>query len=433
MLHSPRAAGVSSLAAAFLFVAAVLPDVAVQAQAPTRTYTKPVAELSEPYTSVRAVRELADGRLIVVDPRDKVVHLVDMKADRATLLGRQGSGPNEYQMPMSAFPLPGDSTMVADVLNSRFLMLGPGGALAGTWSPVADAPAEGGDRTVTRTVPARPGGGGGGGGGGATFMMAGPGGGMMSIMSTRATDARGNLYAEGSAVSMGPDGPMPADSIPLIRTARGSKASDTVTWLQRQKAQVSGGRGEMNVRIGGDPFPRQDGWSVLPDGRVVVVRATDYHVEVYPASGRGAAARGAPVRTPTIRVTEAEKQAWRDSRQSSGAIAIAVTATDGPGGASRSVAPANIRQQDPAEWPATLPAFQANQVYALPTGDVWVGRYRAASDKSPRYDVFDASGKQKGQVVFPPRTNIVGFGKGAVYTVRIDEDDLQYLQRYTLQ
>ena len=80
-----------------------------------------------------------------------------------------------------------------------------------------------------------------------------------------------------------------------------------------------------------------------------------------------------------------------------------------------------------------LPAFQASQVYALPNGQLWVGRYRAASDQTPRYDVFDAAGKPVGQVTFPPRTTVVGFGKGVVYTVRIDEDDLQYLQRYTLQ
>jgi hypothetical protein len=61
-----------------------------------------------------------------------------------------------------------------------------------------------------------------------------------------------------------------------------------------------------------------------------------------------------------------------------------------------------------------------------------VGRYRAASDRNPRYDVFDATGKLTGQVVFPPRTRIVGFGKGVVYTVRADEDDLQYLQKWAM-
>src|SRR5690606_19388607 len=110
------------------------------AQLPTKSLTKPLAELSEPFTSVRGVRELADGRVIVADQRDKVVQLVDFKTGRATKIGREGSGPNEYQVPMNAIALPGDSTMIFDALNTRFFMLGPGGSLAGTWSPATDAP-----------------------------------------------------------------------------------------------------------------------------------------------------------------------------------------------------------------------------------------------------------------------------------------------------
>ena len=79
-----------------------------------------------------------------------------------------------------------------------------------------------------------------------------------------------------------------------------------------------------------------------------------------------------------------------------------------------------------------MPPFDAGRVFATPTGDLWVGRYQPARDKAPRYDVFDATGKLTGQVVFPADTRVVGFGKGTVYTVRIDEDDLQYLQRWTL-
>jgi len=79
-----------------------------------------------------------------------------------------------------------------------------------------------------------------------------------------------------------------------------------------------------------------------------------------------------------------------------------------------------------------MPAFQTNQVHALPNGQLWVGRYTPANDKSPRFDVFDATGKHTGQVVLPPRTSIVGFGQGVVYTVRTDADDLQYLQRFAI-
>jgi len=398
---------------------------------PVRTFSKPAAEFAEPYSAVRGVRELADGRVVVTDPRDKVVQLVDLKTGRATTLGREGSGPNEYQMPSGAFALPGDSTLIADPLNSRFFVLGPGGRLAGTWSPAAAASTggPGGDRPTTRTMPARPPAGGSG-----PVVMTMGGGGPMAMLQTRATDARGRVYTTGSPIAMTPEGPKPADSLPLMRVQRATSAADTVAWLQVPKGNtnVNATGGNMSIRIGGGPFAANDGWAVLPDGRVAVVRYQDYHVEVYPASGRAAPARGTPVRFTPVSVTAAEKQAWRDTRSRSGNVAIAMTRTEGPGGSSqqsRAVAPS---AEEPTDWPAVMPPFDASRVFAAPNGQLWVGRYQSARDKAPRYDVFDASGKLTGQVVFPADTRVIGFGKSTVYTVRIDADDLQYLQRWTL-
>jgi len=419
-------------AAALLAGLSVLPAPIIAQQPSVRTFTRPAAEFAEPYSAVRGVRELADGRVVVTDPRDKVVQLVDFKSGRATTLGREGSGPNEYQMPSGAFALPGDSTLIADPLNSRFVVLGPGGSLAGTWSPAGAAPAGGGggDRPATQTVPARPPAGAGGG----PMMMTIGGGGPMAMLQTRATDAQGRVYTTGSPIAMTPEGPKPADSLPLMRVHRATSAADTVAWLQVPKGNtnVNATGGNMSIRIGGGPFAANDGWAVLPDGRVAVVRYQDYRVEVYPATGRGAPARGTPVRFTPVRVTEAEKQAWRDTRSRSGAVAITMTRTDGPGGASQQSRAAAPPAEEPADWPAEMPPFDATRVFAAPNGQLWVGRYQSARDKAPRYDVFDASGRHTGQVVFPADTRVIGFGKGTVYTVRIDEDDLQYLQRWTL-
>lgn len=397
-----------------LLAAAIAPSPLVAQSAPARTFSRPAAEFTEPYSGLRSVRELADGRVIVTDNRDKLVQVVDFRTGRATTLGREGSGPNEYQMPSTALALPGDSTLIADPLNSRFLLLGPQGTLAGTWAPSGGA--------APAPQPAGPG------------RMAFGGGGPMLLLGTRAADAQGRVYMTGAPIAMTPEGPKAADSIPIMRVTRRTMATDTVAWLQVPKGNtsVNASGGNMNIRIGGGPFAAEDGWTVLPDGRVVVVRHADYRVEVYPASGRGAPVRGAAVGGTPIRVTEAEKKAWREERAASAPVAIAMTRTEGPSGVTQRSAPANLGQQEPDSWPAVMPLFQGSQVYATPTGQVWVGRYRAASDRNPRYDVFDATGKLIGQVVFPPRTRIVGFGKGAVYTVRADADDLQYLQKWTL-
>lgn len=388
---------------------------------PTRTFSKPIAEYTEPFTSLRGVRELADGRVVATDSRDKVVQIVDLRTGRATKVGREGSGPNEYQMPSSALPLPGDSTLIADPLNSRFFLLGPGGTPAGTWAPSGAEDARPAPRPAPAGAPGRAGG-----------MVMSVGGGPMQMLSTRAVDAQGRVYMTGPPITMTPEGPKPADSLPVLRADRRSMRGDTVAWLQVPKGntQVNASGGNMNIRIGATPFAAEDGWTVLPDGRVVVVRHADYHVEVYPASGRGAPVRGAPVTGTRIRVTEAEKQVWRDERSANAPIAIARTVTAGPGGTSARNEAVPVAAPEPDSWPATMPLFVGQQVYATPTGEIWVGRYRAASDKTPRYDVFDATGRRTGQVVFPPRTRIVGFGKGAVYTARADEDDLQYLQKW---
>jgi hypothetical protein len=66
---------------------------------PTRTLSKADAEFPEPFTQVTGVRELKDGRVIVIDPRDKTVQALDLKAGTAVKLGREGSGPGEYGMP----------------------------------------------------------------------------------------------------------------------------------------------------------------------------------------------------------------------------------------------------------------------------------------------------------------------------------------------
>jgi hypothetical protein len=388
---------------------------------PTKTFSKPLAEYAEPFTSLRGVRELADGRVVTTDNRDKLVQIVDLRTGRATKVGREGSGPNEYQMPSSALPLPGDSTLIADPLNSRFVLLGPGGTPAGTWVPEGADEARPAARPAPAGAPGRAGG-----------MVMSVGGGPLQLLSTRAVDAQGRVYYAGAPISMTPEGPKPADSVPVVRSDRRTMRGDTVAWLRVAKGntQVNASGGNMNIRIGATPFAAEDGWTVLADGRVVVVRHADYRVEVYPASGRGAPARGTPVAGTPIRVTDAEKQAWREERAANAPVAIARTFTAGPGGSSARSEAVPVAMPEPDSWPATMPLFVGQQVYATPTGEIWVGRYRAASDKSPRYDVFDATGRRTGQVVFPPRTRIVGFGKGAVYTARADEDDLQYLQKW---
>ena len=383
----------------------------LQAQGTTRTLSKPEAEFAEPFSLVAAVRELRDGRVLVSDTRDKVVQLVDLKAGKALKVGREGSGPGEYGLPMQLLGVPGDSSIIFDPLNSRYLTILPNGKPGSTFRLEDGAPPP---KVVAGDGPAA-------------------GRNLSSIRAPRSADAQGRLYFEGSPISFGPNGPVASDSAPVLRYDRKTWRYDTLTFVQLPKnsaeVKTSGSGGERNVQVrvgGGGPFPARDAWTVLPNGSVMVVRVKDYHVDIISPSKQ--IARGPAVPFTPIRVGEAEKQEYRDSQKSPSGVGITRSVENGKvTTGSAPIAPA----EEPKEWPAVKPPLTPNGVLATPTGEIWVSRSRSAKDEIPRYDVFSAAGKLIGSVVLPKKTRVIGFGSGgAIYTIRTDADDLQYLQRF---
>jgi hypothetical protein len=185
---------------------------------------------------------------------------------------------------------------------------------------------------------------------------------------------------------------------------------------------------------GNDPYAPVDDWSVLSDGRIVVARVSDYHLEIVQPDGRRVT--GPPVRYTPVRVGEAETEEWRNAQRSGTRMSVSMQ-EDGRG-STRSIsnAPAPARVPEPPSWPATKPPFgggaRGGAVFAAPNGEIWVLRTRAANDKVPTADVFNAQGRLVGKIVFPERTRLVGLGPRGAYLIRIDDDDLQYLQRHAI-
>lgn len=233
----------------------------------------------------------------------------------------------------------------------------------------------------------------------------------------------------------GPNGPVTADTAPIVRYDRTTKAVDTLAWvnLPKNNASVkssgSGGNQRMEVRIGGrTPYPARDAWTVLANGTVVIARVGDYRLEL--VSPTRVVTRGAVVAHSPVKVGNAEKQEYRDQSKNAGGIMIMRT-EGGPGGSQNRGSTAPPPFEEPSEWPATKPPFNANGIFATPAGEIWIARNRSAADPTPTYDVFSVSGKLTGKVVLPKQTRVIGFGAGGtVYTIRVDEDDLQYLQRF---
>lgn len=403
-----------------------LSPVVLPAQVATRTLAKPEVEFAEPFSAVASIRELRDGRVLVADTRDKIVQLVDLKAGKASKVGREGSGPGEYGLPMALVGLPGDTSVIFDPLNSRYLTVLPDGKPGATFRLEDGAPAP---KAADASEPVSAGA-----AGGRGMVMAGGGrGGMTMMMAPRTVDAQGRFYFEGSPISFGPNGPVASDSAPVMRYDRKTYKYDTLTFVQLPKggAQVSsssgGGRSNMTVRIGGrTPFPARDAWAALPNGSIVVVRVSDYHLELISPSKQ--VTRGPAIAYTPVKVGEAEKQEYRDSQKSAQGMGIMRSVDNGRTTTSAAPIPP---AEEPSEWPAVKPAFTQNGVYVTPAGEIWVARSRAAKDEIPKYDVFSSAGKLTGQVVLPKNTRVIGFGNGgAIYTLRSDEDDLLYLQRF---
>jgi hypothetical protein len=368
--------------------------------------TKPDAEYAEPFTSVRGVRELPTGKVLVSDVQDKIVQIVDFATGSGVKVGREGQGPEEYMLPMGLFAMPDGSTVLQDMGNRRFLPILADGKLGKPFSPPTPPP----PTTAPRD--------------GMVFVGAG------LLINVRGADARGNLYFQGMAAPA-TEGSSGADSVPLMTWDRRSPQVDTIGWLpipanQRPQVSRSGGRETFSVRIGGGgAWPKQTSWLPAPDGRIAIVSPEPYQVTWLNGKSR-AAGPVIPVALP--KVTEADKKDWLDRQSRARPIVMAI---GGPNG--RSGPPPRINPPDPSEitWPETLPAFSGiDAVQMSPEGQVWVQRVKPASDKTPSYDVFDGTGKLVGSVTLRPRSRVAGFGKGTVYVVRTDEDDLQYLERY---
>jgi hypothetical protein len=373
-----------------------LPEVAGAQSVQVKTIGKPEVEYSEPFTALAGARELKDGRVVTVDPRDKTVQVIDLKTQSALKVGREGSGPGEYGLPMTLLALPADSSAVPDPLNSRLLVVLPDGKVGG-------------------------------------FIMTsgGGGGGFRMGALPRKSDGRGNLYwaTPGVTLPSGDGPPKISDSAAVIRWNYGAKKTDTVALLALPKgsSQVSGGRGNVNVQIGGgNPFTARDEWAVAPDGRVAVLRAGDYHVEWISPNGQKTV--GAPIKYERLKVTEAHRAEWREGRKNS--IGIMMRNENGRMSA-QAVPGGGAGAPEPTDWPEYLPPFLGDPAQVAPNGQLWVRR-TAPAGAPPTYDVIDAAGKLVNHVVLPKKTRLVAFGNGVVYLVRMDDDDLQYLGRYRL-
>jgi hypothetical protein len=367
--------------------------------------SKPDAEFGEPFSAITGVRPLGDGRVLVTDNKDKVVQIIDFKGGVARI-GREGSGPGEYLTPNAIAALPGDSSAIWDGANHRYLMISPEG------KPVREF----------RLDP--------------TAGIGPSGYGAFAATLPRGVDARGNIYFQGSPITRTANGSAPAESIPVIRFDRARQRPDTVAHVRPAKGNATvtpgpDGRG-MNVSNGmANPLLPLDEWVVLPDGRVAVVRGEPYRIDFYVA---GAIKSSGPrVVHQNVPVDDAVKRMVTEQRRRQ--LQGSVPRMSPTGNVSTMQSEGMKRFMNLEPWPAYLPAFTRDAAIVRPMGEagqIWVLRTKRSEAEAPAYDVFDATGRVVARVQLPANTRVIAFGAGVVYVIRVDDDDLQYLQRYQL-
>ena len=356
------------------------------------------AVYEESFSVVSTVREMPDGRVLVADALGQVLVRLDLNAGTADTLGRVGEGPEEYRQPDAVWPLPGGKTLLVDLGNGRLTELSPELEFGDT-RPYAIGEL-GPGRELVLAIP-------------------------------QAVDGRGRLYFR-SFGRMG-GGELASDSAYILRLDLESEVVDSVgrIKLAGTTTRTSGGPNNQNTSVSPIPLSAADAWGVAADGRVVIVRSGDYHVD-WIGSG-GEVVSGPAVAYEPVRIGRGERQEWADSRsETGGGLGIslsvsnnAMTMTASRGGAS------NDDDLDQYEWPDYAPAFYGRPVPVDPAGRAWVRRHLDAGE-APVYDVFDGTGERRMVVQLLPGRRVVSFGHGKIYVVRMDEYGLQYLERYAL-
>jgi hypothetical protein len=345
---------------------------------PTRTVATPVALYTDPFSDIRAIRELSNGNVIVIDRKEVTVQIVDFQRGTAMIVGRIGGGPGEYRIPSDLYALPGDTTVLRDASGGRLLVIGPDGKPGAFLDPNRELGADEQAQAFRVFV--------------------------------RASDGLGRFYGERQPLRIGANGRLElSDSAAIIRIDRTTLRKDTVAMVPERadaNARLIGGMVVTQPRM--YALPAWDHWLVARDGRIAIVTYEPYRVAYVTPDGRRI--QGEPIPYARIRVDAALKDQFMAERNQVRA--------------GRPTPPA------PTAWPEVLPPYLGSAVFAS-DGLLWIPRAVAAG-RPPLYDIIDGNGRLVERVELPARHKLVGFGKDVIYLVRLDEDDLQYLQRHPL-
>lgn len=370
-----------------LGAALVTAPFSVGAQAVARIALKPAdAKLEEEFTLVGSVRELRDGRVLVTDPRDNRVVVIDFKSGAVTQVGRAGRGPREYGSAAPVRAIAGDSSIMFDASTGRWHLFN-GAQLVATLPP---------DTGIVRVFG----------------------------RSASGVDARGFVWrtAGGQMPTTGTKDMGAGDSVVLVRGNRATAVLDTVLSMRAVNSRISvqsDARGQMSsMSVMMPPFAVGEEAMLFPDGWFAIARLEPYRVDWINA--QGVVQKGTPLPVPVVKISEREKDAYQNRRTASG------RGTGSP-------PPASIARDFTALsalFPDVYPPFDRNGLLAAPNNQLLVRRNLTADFPDARYDVVDRRSRLVGVITMPKGERIAGFGPTSVYVAWKDDDDIERLRRH---
>jgi len=342
----------------------------------------PSAALSEQFTVIASVRELADGRVLISNPRDHGLSVGDFARDAVDPIGRKGRGPGEYQFPSTLHRLAGDSSLVADLFGRRWYVLS-------------------GDRIVHTLAPDNP-----------------------AIVFTRgvlgSSDSLGRVLIVATPPLEGTRVVTERDSAHVVLVNRSNGRADSVAVVRRRpqtEVRITNEKGAV-VQTGSAPTIALAGeeWAyVLPDGWVAIARLDPFRVDWRRPDGSWVF--GKPLPVPVIRYTARERaaRARRNRPVSNVPIPKGFNPLPPPGATARH-----------------LPPFEIGSLALQPANDgrLLVRRTPSADFEGNRYLVVNRAGELNGEIALPASSRIVAFGRATVYVAEKDADDLERLRRH---
>jgi hypothetical protein len=347
--------------------------------ASTIRLTEPSVSSSAIYEQVESVRELPDGRVIVLDRRNRERRLswIDFSTGAVKRIGRTGGGPGEYQRPRALVPVGLEQTIVTDLALGRWLVL----------DGVSPRATIGPDSVPVREMGA--------------MLLGGDASGQ--VLAMRGVGARVPLPALAHA-----------ETLLVLLGAINRERVDTVARLRGTAAKMHrfAFADTLGTNLAANPMLVHPQVALAPDSWLAIAFAAPFRVDWRRPDGtwiRGSEI-GAPARLPTaIDKRQAILARW-------GGVPAAAT----------------IRLSIFDDWPSATPAFLEDALHITVEGCLVVRRFRAGGTDVVSHEVIDRKAQRAAILEIPSTHRLVGFGGLGAYATSENADGLISISRFDL-